>query len=75
MERIDREGIVQDAAGETWECRWQQLVGYPLPTTTPVQLRRPGTDEYTHFVTAQYSADYFEPSFIDGKCAPLERSQ
>ena len=25
-------------------------------------------------VTAQYSADYFEPSFIDGKCAPLKRA-
>ena len=34
---------------------------------------RLGTDEYTHFVTAQYSVDYFEPSFIDGKCAPLKR--
>ena len=29
----------------------------------------------THFVTAQYSADYFEPNFIDGKCAALKRSE
>ncbi len=74
MKQIDREGIVHDAAGETWECRWQELEGYPIPSTTKVRLRKLGTDKYTHFVMAQYPADLFQPDLIDGKFTPTKEA-
>ena len=75
MKQIDLEGIVHDAAGETWECRWRVfLKGYPLLSTTKVRLRKIGTDEYTHFVMAHYPADRFHPDLIDGKFTPKKEA-
>ncbi len=74
MKQIDLEGIVHDAAGETWECRWRVLKGYPLFSTTKVRLRKIGTDEYTHFVMAHYPADRFQPDLIDGEFTPKKEA-
>ena len=65
MDVTDQEGHVRDSDGNQWECRWQKLKGHPIPATTRVSLRKPGTGEYTHFVAAPWPADLFKPGLID----------
>ncbi len=48
MRLFDETGLVSDSDGVQWECRWQHLDGYPIPKTTRVILRVPGSDIETH---------------------------
>ena len=70
-----QKGTVRDVDGTVWECMWQQLEGEPLPRTTPVRLRKPGAEEYTHMVEADYSPDRFKPELIDGAFKAVSRFQ
>ncbi len=71
MRLFDQTGLVSDSDGVKWECRWQRLEGYPIPKTTRVLLRRPGSDTDTHYVDAPWMANKFQPVLIDGDFVPL----
>ncbi len=73
MELFDETGLVSDSDGVQWECRWQHLDGYPIPKTTRVILRRPGSDIETHYVDAPWMAHAFQPVLIDGDFVPVKR--
>ncbi len=73
MELFDETGLVSDSDGVQWECRWQHLDGYPIPKTTRVSLRRPGSDTETHYVDAPWMAHAFQPVLIDGDFVPVKR--
>ncbi len=73
MGLFDETGLVSDSDGVQWECRWQHLDGYPIPKTTRVILRRPGSDIETHYVDAPWTAHAFQPVLIDGDFLPLKR--
>ncbi len=72
MRLFDQTGLVSDSDGVQWECRWQRLEGYPIPTITRVFLRPPGSDTDTHFVDAPWMSDIFHHVLIDGDFEPLE---
>ncbi len=65
-------GLIRDSDGVEWECRWMRLDGYPIPKTTRVRLRPPGSDIDTHYVDAPWMADIFAPGLIDGDFVPLK---
>ncbi len=71
MRLFDETGWVRDSDGVKWECRWQRLEGYPIPTITRVLLRPPGSDIDTHYVDAPYMADVLQPVMIDRDFKPL----
>ena len=73
MRQFDETGLVSDSDGVQWECRWQHLDGYPIPKTTRVILRRPGSGIETHYVDAPWMAHAFQPVLIDGDFVPVER--
>ncbi len=70
---FDKTGLVSDSDGVQWECRWQHLDRYPIPKTTRVILRRPGSDIETHYVDAPWTAHAFQPVLIDGDFVPVKR--
>ncbi len=73
MQQYKETGLVRDSEGVQWECRWQRLEGYPIPKTTRVRLRKPGTDTDSHYVDAPWAADIFRPGLIDGDFVPIRR--
>ncbi len=73
MQLFDETGLVSDSDGVQWECRWQHLHRYPIPKTTRVILRRPGSDIETHYVDAPWTARAFQPVLIDGDFVPVKR--
>ncbi len=73
MQQYNETGLVRDSEGVDWECRWQRLEGFPIPKTTRVRLRQPGTDTDTHYVDAPWAADIFRPGLIDGDFVPIRR--
>ncbi len=73
MELFEETGLVSDSDGVQWECRWQHLDRYPIPKTTRVILRRPGSNIETHYVDAPWMAHAFQPVLIDGDFVPVKR--
>ncbi len=73
MQQYNETGLVRDSEGVQWECRWQRLEGFPIPKTTRVRLRQPGTDTDSHYVDAPWAADIFRPGLIDGDFVPIRR--
>ena len=69
---FNKTGLIRDSDGVEWECRWMRLDGSPIPKTTPVRLRPPGSDIDTHYVDAPWMADIFAPGLIDGDFVPLK---
>ena len=75
MRLIDETGLVSDSDGVQWECRWQHLDGYPIPKTTHVILRRPGSDIETHYVDAPWMAHAFQPVLLAGDFEPVKQAR
>ena len=73
MQQYNETGLVRDSEGVEWECRWQRLEGFPIPKTTRVSLRKPGTDTDTHYVDAPWAANIFKPGLIDGDFVPIRQ--
>ncbi len=48
------------------------MEGSPIPKTTHVLLRPPGSDIDTHYVDAGWTADTFQLALIDGEFEPLK---
>ncbi len=65
------EGTVHDADGVLWECAWERVAGYLAASVTRVDLRRPGSEQWTHFVDARWPCEVFRPVLIEGQFRPI----